>query len=365
MTNILYVCEMPAYHVANELVLLRENGFNVIVLNVFKSSFQNVENYNEDVVLYNLHESLKQYPSIKMIKFIYKQYIDFHFIDEIIMKHNIEIIYSSWSSVVVVDAFLIKERHPSLKWIHRYLMYPASINKYKVYFENLVIKIYTKYIDVIIFHTEEMKNYFTKKVNGNFRDYQVSFEKFNKTYFLDCNSYKEPSLDKFSLIFLGTIIPNTENDVIKELEDIPQEIDVYVSIKDEYKKLIRNNNIKFFERKKIGSELTNYIQKFDGILTLYNSNNLESERINLVIPNRVTLGIPALKRFFIPSGQLYASKKLLKKYDLLCEYDNNNQLLKLLKLNREDKVLEKEKIINKLVLGNDFIKLFRKDLEND
>ena len=72
MTNILYICELPAHHIANEIVVLKNNNFNVIVLNVFKSAWTNVENYEENIIMYNLHKNLKFYPDIKLVEMIYK-----------------------------------------------------------------------------------------------------------------------------------------------------------------------------------------------------------------------------------------------------------------------------------------------------
>jgi hypothetical protein len=361
MKNILYICELPAYHVANELAALKDNNFNVIVLNVFKASFSKVENYDDDVVLYNLHNNLKNYPSVKMLETMYQFYINYKFIDEIIFKHKIDILYSSWSSMVILDAYFLKKRFPHLKWIHRYLMYPASLNKLKVNIENFFLKKYTNYIDHIIFHTGDMKDYFIKNVNSDFKSSSILFEKFNNLYFLEDEQYLNSLSGKFSLIFLGRISPNSENNILKELEALPLEIDIYINIKDEFKYLISNENIKFFDKKKIGIELNLYIQKFDGILSFYNENSIKKERINLVIPNRITLGIPALKRFFIPGNQLFASKKLLKSFDLLCEYNTNNDLVNLLKENRK-KPLNKEKIKNQLVLDKEFTQIFDREM---
>jgi len=360
MKNILYICELPAYHISNELTVFKDDGFNVIVLNVFKTNFKKIENYEENVILYNLHNNLKNYPSIKLIEILYKHSIDYDLIEKIILKHKINILYSSWSSMVILDTFFIKKRFPNLKWIHRYLMYPASLNKLKINIENFIMKKYTKYIDHIIFHTDEMKDYFVENINNHIEHYTVQFEKFNNSYFLDDKEYFNIQNNKFSLIFLGSIIPNTENDILKELESLPIEIDIYINIRDEFKYLIKNKNIKFFDRKKIGKELTQYIQNFDGILALYNQKSIDKERINLVIPNRITLGIPALKRFFIPNNQLTSSRKLLKSFDLLCEYSDNSTLLDQLENNRKKSIKSKQTLKKELMLNSFFIEIFNK-----
>ena len=360
MKNILYICELPAYHIANEITVLKEHGFNIIVLNVFKTKFQSIENYDENIILYNMHDNLNNYPSIKIIEIIYKFHINFKLIDEIIFKHKIDILYSSWSSMVILDTYFIKKRFPKLIWIHRYLIYPASLSSLKINIENFIIKKYTKYINHIIFHTEEMENYFIKYVNNKFNDSSLLFEKFNSSYFLENERYFNPNSKKFKLIFLGTVIPNTANDVLKEIEYLAKDIEIYINIKNEFKYLISEKNIKFFDRKEIGKELNQYIQKFDGILALYNSNTVNKERINLVIPNRITLGIPAIKRFFIPENQLNASKKLLKSYDMVYEYRDCNDLVHSLEHNKKYPIKNKKILKNKLMLQKEFIDIFNK-----
>ena len=86
----------------------------------------------------------------------------------------------------------------------------------------------------------------------------------------------------------------------------------------------------YFYAKPVGDNLTRFIQGFDGVLACYNDKYASRSRLNTVIPNRVTLGIPAQIPFVIPRNQLSGSKELLGSLNLLIEFNMPKEIPKLL-----------------------------------
>lgn len=365
--RILYLCESPAFHVSNEIYTLQKNGFEVIVVNLFNSPKLSIEQGEElaHVSIYNMHENLPLYPKIKYSSILYRHlFFDMKLIESLIEKYKIEIYYTSWSSVTLVDGYFIKKKFPELKWIHRFLMYPASLNKAKIVFENFYTKKYVSYIDEVIVHTNNMKKYLIENVSKEFEKSSVLPEKFNETYFLKDTLYSdEINKNRYKLIFLGTIGVDNENDIFQMLKNLPKQIDIYIAeninMKSKYLKL---PNVKLFSKKSLGKELSHFIQQFDGILSLYNSIYSNTPRINNVIPNRITIGLPSLKKVFIPEDQLDGCKPFLRNQGLLCEYKCNEDLLVQLSNLKPKSFDEIKHLKRKLVLNNEFVQKFKKDV---
>ena len=348
---------MPAFHVSNEVYLLSKNGYNVIVLNVFKTPRTEISNNNgiEDVKRINLYEWLPFYPSIKYLPF-YTCLSNKSTLLTIIKDHNVEMIYSSWSSMVLPEAALIKRLYPNIRWVHRFLMYPASLNKTKVLVENISVWRYLKYADHVMVHTKNMRNYLTKHVHHRLKNSSVVIEKFNESYFCESNMEKFSAIDsKFHLIFIGSINNSNDTTGLHELiEKLSDNIIVHLLNSKASKKLHASfsKKVNLFEKKRIGNELTCFLKKFDGIIALYPKEISSSDRVNNVIPNRISLALPSMTPIFIPQEQLIGAQDQLNGITRIFTFHSAQHLEDLLRSTRKtDQPINREN----LQLGDEFI----------
>jgi len=361
MINVLYLCEMPAFHISNEVYVLQKHGCRVVVLNLFKRSYEKLQNDEglSDVELINFYGRLPFYPAIKYLP-LYTAFVDKKRLRQIVSEYNIEIIYSSWSSVVLPEAATIKKMFPELRWVHRFLMYPASLNGLKSRFENASIWRYLRYADKVIVHTEAMRSYMTQNVCHCLDKATVLFEKLNELYFCDSNTVDRFSSSdrKFHLVFLGTLTRGkVGREMLEYFQALPERIVVHVLATSFVKSELKGHSesIQLFEKKSVGHELTCFIRRFDGVLALYPKDSSSSFRVDNVIPNRITLALPAQVPIYIPDGQLRGAQVELDRIGILEIFRSGDHLLERLEnrasINYGGPAIDEKNI----VLGAEFV----------
>lgn len=360
--RILYIAEMPAYHCSYEIGEFIKSGCEVVVLSAWKN--QDIfDNFKVNAPIYFLHTNLLAPLVMKFLPPVYIFLLLFNKTYRHIKRHyKIDLIYTSWSSNVLLNGLFAKMlfKRP---WIHRYLMYPMSLDEKKNFFEKIILYMVQKSITKLIAHTNEMKSLLVNQGCG-MEKISVHWEKFPISFFSDNRVvYNYVSVKKrASLVFLGNLGGSKQNDVSKIIKSLEDYVTIWVMDSPENRKLLsRCSNVMYFYAKPVGGNLTRYIQGFDGILACYNDKYSSKYRLNTVIPNRVTLGIPAQIPFVIPRNQLSGSKELLASLNLLVEFDlpeeipklliNSHQLLRKYSINLADINLNKREVESLLDLS--------------
>ena len=334
--TILYIAEMPAYHCEHEITAFMNSGYKVIVLSAWKDR-RLFDDFKIESKLYFLHRNLWLSKIIRYIPPIYLLILALNPTwRRIKLYHSVDIIYTSWSSNVLLNGYYAK-CYFGKPWIHRYLMYPISLDIRKNMLEQLLLKYVRGAITKLITHTKEMKGILLE--NGfDENKIAIHWERFPNSFFKGNNptySYEDLNI-KPSLIFLGSLGGSGLNDIRELISNLEHVVNLWVIDSLKNRELLSNHvNVRFFPSQRVGNDLILHIQRYDGILACYNEKYANSTRINSVVPNRITLGIPARIPFVIPSNQLIGSRDLLKSLGLLVEFNSPDEIPSLLKKNHQ------------------------------
>lgn len=322
---------MPAYHCAYEIGGFINAGYEVVVLSAWKN--QDIfDDFKVNSPIYFLHTNLRGSLFLKFLPPVYILLLLFNRTFRRIKRdYSIDVIYTSWSSNVLLAGLFAKMLFKK-PWIHRYLMYPMSLDDNKNFFERIVFNSVQSSITKLIVHTKQMKSllvnqgYSKEKIFVNWEKFPISFFGDNQVRYNYVSEDKRPSL-----VFLGNLGGAEQNDISKLVKSLEAFVTIWVMDTRENRQLLsKYSNVMFFYAKPVGPVLTRYIQGFDGVLACYNDDYASRCRLNTVVPNRVTLGIPAKIPFVIPRTQLSGSKELLGSLNLLVEFDEPAEIPELL-----------------------------------
>lgn len=302
--RLLYLCDSPAFHVANDVILFKKNNYKIIVLSVDWRQHNNVEGLH-DVGVINLFPlrkmlTLRKFSisffeiSMYIRKIILSNKMQI-FIRKIISENDIDIIFASWSiaSFPIIESL---QKNPDVPIIFRFLMYPATLSKNLILLENAYAKTIIEKLDGRVIPTKIMYQYFWENFNLSCGKNIIFPE-----YLSECFFYKK-RLQKLSdvdgephIVFLGSVNFKKHNNIVDIISYlIKNKIHVHI-MKSKYLDIKENKYLHFFtpfsHEEIINGKLGTFLTQFDAALVAYNNNYKQVVRFSNVIPNRFLLAL--------------------------------------------------------------------------
>ena len=351
--DILYIAELPAFHVTNDYLVFKENGYNIsAILNLHWNTYSHLQGLHKgDVDIINLYADspiyrIYIYPQLMFEIANYKKDI----ILKIIKEYNVDIIYASWSTAVIPFIKVLKRLNIKIPIVIRFLMYPAALVEPVIKIENFYVRDVVKNLEGRIYESHRMKRYMQKAFNfsGTLDNDLVFMEYFSKRYFFKKRLQKLSDIDgEPHIVFLGStnfgVRHNDISTLIRDLTKHHVHIHMmesrYVSFKD--KKYV--HYFKPFSHSEIlEGKLGTFLTQFDAALVTYNPQYRSIDRFKNVFPNRFKFSLFGGIPIILPDGVLSSCEELIRRYKIGFTYNtvgdlisklNNESLMKLIRKN--------------------------------
>ena len=326
--NILYLCTVPGFMVANDVRCFEALGHHVTVVNTGKSEWHSLETYTEFAKVVNLYAS--DAGKRDVISSVHTRFFPYSkiLLENVpvtrcrLLRHvtdaSIDIVFGSYDAAALIETSSMKrlllKNKLKIPVIFRFLMYPTTLSKSTISLENLYLRRRIEMLDGRIWPTERMLKYATEHL-----DLQRCRKDLVFPFTPSCYYYPKKRLAKLSrddgephVVFIGSSdfrIPwRNIRWFVEELTKASIHFHMAkVMPEQSAEKLIAGNKyLHYFDFVPMNA-LSEFMTSFDGCIIVFNYSAIScGDRLKNGIPNRMfwafASGIPIF--VFSPNGEL-------------------------------------------------------------
>ena len=350
--NLLFMGRVDAFLGRSYIEVFYDKGFSISVLNTHPRVNVRAEKLPEGVSATNLYEGRKGFRNtakgwIRLyISWKLGRWFESHYdretlkrISECVTGNDVDVVFAWWSSDVMYELLAIRKIFPKLPIVHGLFIYPNSVDRWKLHFEDALYSRVLSQLDLRLHSGRASLEYLQQKfgVLDNGRD-MVFPQPLSEKYFFDT---RLPLLSKQDgqphIVYLGRTdfsrdprkVKDDVRPILKNLTDAR----IHVHIGDTKSKVPQSSYLHTFQHRPMENrELANFITQFDACLVAYNiKRKCYKGRFDSGMPARFLSGLAGGIPIVIPKGTMRTCEEFIERRGIGFGFNGGTELAEKLK----------------------------------